>query len=220
MTKGSKYSYISVSAALGVDALFAFNMTCRVVVDAASALPEHAILRHIPSGHEECFVKRWSWFGTYRWTSTSFVTTIMYLYTCMLCSLSPHWTSKNTFVCLYTLPASDISDNLTIIFLTSVGWTSRVRLSLLLVKGMRVAAQFFLRRKSILARLSINLRIAQEWKILGCLHVGHLLDEALGENDIDFFQWSVFRFGVEDVDDWEEACVDCSEEEICACGEC
>ena len=60
MTKDSKYSYISVSAALGVDALFAFNMTCRVVVDAASALPEHAILRHIPSGHEECFVKRWS----------------------------------------------------------------------------------------------------------------------------------------------------------------
>lgn len=81
---------------------------------------------------------------------------------------------------------------------------------------MRVA-KLFLGSKPVLAGLSINVRVAQERKLLSCVHVGHLLDEALGEDNIDLFQRTVFRFGIEEVDDREEACVDRGEEEICAC---
>jgi len=83
-----------------------------------------------------------------------------------------------------------------------------------------MAAKLFFRSKSILSRLGIDLRIAQERKLLGCIHVSHLLDEAFGEDDVDLFQGAVFRLGVEDVDDRQEAGVHCGEEEICACDKC
>ena len=51
-----------------------------------------------------------------------------------------------------------------------------------------MAAKLFLRSKPVLASLGINIRIAQEWKLLRCLDVSHLLDEAFGEDDIDLFQ--------------------------------
>lgn len=80
-----------------------------------------------------------------------------------------------------------------------------------------MAAKPFLGSKTVLASLGIDFRIAQEWELLSCLNVCHVLDEALGEDDIDLFQRAVFGLGVEDVDDREEACVHCSEEEVCAC---
>ena len=77
--------------------------------------------------------------------------------------------------------------------------------------------KLFLRSKSILTSFGVNLRIAQERKLLGCIDVGHLLDETFGENDVDLFQRAVFCLGVEDVDDWEEAGVYGGEEEVGAC---
>jgi hypothetical protein len=77
--------------------------------------------------------------------------------------------------------------------------------------------KLFLRRETIFASLCVNLRIAQERKLLGCVDVGHLLDEALGEDDVDLFERAVFRLRVKDVDDWEEAGVYGGEEKVCAC---
>lgn len=97
--------------------------------------------------------------------------------------------------------------------------TLRISLSLLLVDSMGVT-KFFLRSKPILAGFGVNLRIAQERQLLRCVDVGHLLDEALGEDDVDFFQRSIFRLWVEDVDDGEEACVHGGEEEVGSCDWC
>lgn len=96
--------------------------------------------------------------------------------------------SNTTIICLCVQPVWAILDDLTIIFLTTIGRASRIRLSLLLVERIRVAAKLFLRSETVLASLGIDFRIAQERELLGCLHVSHLLDEALGEDDIDLFQ--------------------------------
>jgi len=78
-------------------------------------------------------------------------------------------------------------------------------------------AELFLRSEPILASFGVNLRIAQERKLLGCLYVSHFFDETLGEDDINLFQRAVFCLGVENVDDRQEACVHRSEEKVCAC---
>jgi hypothetical protein len=77
--------------------------------------------------------------------------------------------------------------------------------------------KLFLRRETIFPSLCVNLRIAQERQLLGCVDVGHLLDEALCEDDVDLFERAVFCLRVEDVDDGEEAGVYCGEEKVCTC---
>ena len=85
---------------------------------------------------------------------------------------------------------------------------------LLIVSSM---AELLLRRETVLASLGIDFCIAQEGELLGCVDISHLLDEALGEDDVDLLQGTVLGLWVEEVDDGQEASVDCGEEEVCAC---
>lgn len=39
--------------------------------------------------------------------------------------------------------------------------------------------------ETVLACLRIDFSVVQEWKLLGCIDVGHLLDIAFGEDDVD-----------------------------------
>ena len=87
-------------------------------------------------------------------------------------------------------------------------------LGLLLI--MSSVAKLLLGSEAIFASLRVDLCIVQERKLLGCIDVGHLFDETLGEDDIDFLEGAVLRLRVEEVDNGQEASVDCGEEEVCA----
>jgi hypothetical protein len=43
-------------------------------------------------------------------------------------------------------------------------------------------------RESVCARLLLDLRVVEVGKFLGSADIGHLFDEALGEDEIDFFE--------------------------------
>lgn len=86
-------------------------------------------------------------------------------------------------------------------------------LGLLLVVSS--VAELLLGSEAIFASLRVDLCVVQEWKLFGCVDVGHLFDETLGENDIDFLEGAVLRLRVEEVDNGQEAGVDRGEEEIC-----
>lgn len=75
--------------------------------------------------------------------------------------------------------------HLSILLSASLRRAVRIRLSLLLIVSRM--AKLVLRSKAVFLSLRVNLGVVQERKLLGCVHVGHLLDEALGENDINLF---------------------------------
>lgn len=100
--------------------------------------------------------------------------------------------------------------HLSILLPATLRRTVRIRLSLLLVVSR--VAELLLRSKAVFLGLCVNLRVVQERKLLGCLHVGHLLDEALCEDDIDLLERAVLGLRVEEVDDRQEASVDSGEE--------
>jgi hypothetical protein len=133
-----------------------------------------------------------------------------YKYRSMLVNLAQMATTSSS------LQSKINSHNLTILLLPPLRRTPRIRLGLLAIMIMRMATKLLLRSKPILAGFRVDLGVAQERKLLGCFDVGHVLNEALGEDDVDFFERTVFGLRVEDVNDWEEAGVYSGEEEVCA----
>lgn len=68
--------------------------------------------------------------------------------------------------------------------------------------------------EAVLDSLGLYLLIGQEWKFLGSLNVRHVLEETLGEDEIDLFERAVSSLGVGEVDDRQEAGVADGEEEV------
>jgi len=65
-----------------------------------------------------------------------------------------------------------------------------------------------------MSRHTLDLDIGQEGQILSGFHVGDLLDETLGEYEVDFLKGALLGLRVEEVDDGEEAGVHHGEEEV------
>lgn len=64
--------------------------------------------------------------------------------------------------------------------------------------------------------LALDLLVREEGEVVGRLDVRHVLDVALGEDDVDLLEGPVRRLRVEEPDDGQEAGVDHREEEVCA----
>lgn len=56
----------------------------------------------------------------------------------------------------------------------------------------------FFRREAVLPGLCINLCVTQEGELFSRFDVGHVLDVALGEYDVDLFEGSILGFRVEE----------------------
>lgn len=59
-----------------------------------------------------------------------------------------------------------------------------------------------------------DLSLVHLGELLSGLHVAHLLSVTLGENEIDLLEGTASSLGVEEVDDGDEGCVECGEEEV------
>lgn len=68
--------------------------------------------------------------------------------------------------------------------------------------------------ESVLEGLLLDLLGGEQGQLLGGAHVGLLLDEALGEDDVDLLEGSARGLGIEPVDDGQEAGVDGGEEQV------
>lgn len=85
---------------------------------------------------------------------------------------------------------------------------------LLLVAAVTTLAVTIAVDKTIPVGIDLDLLGSEMRKLLGGLDVGHLLDVALGKNDIDFLEGAARGLGVEEVDDGNERAVHAGEEEV------
>lgn len=93
---------------------------------------------------------------------------------------------------------------------TLVGAVAR----LLLVMAVAALAVGIAVDEAILVGIGLDLLGSEVRQLLGGSDVRHVLDEALGEDDVDLLERTVRGLGVEEVDDGKEATVHDGEEEI------
>lgn len=85
----------------------------------------------------------------------------------------------------------------------------------LLVNGVGRLNLALTRSQAILDGDAFNILIREVRQFLGSAHIAHVLHVALGEDEINFLKGTPGGLGVEEVDDWKEACIDTSKEEVC-----
>lgn len=68
--------------------------------------------------------------------------------------------------------------------------------------------------ESVLTSHLLNFSVVEVRKFVRSSDVGHLFDEALREDEIDLFERALLGLRIEEIDDWKEAGVDNSEEEV------
>jgi hypothetical protein len=68
--------------------------------------------------------------------------------------------------------------------------------------------------EAVLSLHVLDTLLVEIGQFLRCFDVAHVLEEALGKNEIDFFQAALGCLGVVDVDEWQEAGVDNRKEKI------